>query len=169
MRFLGCFSKAKTKQCHLKVGNLFYQFGITISCLATYFLEVYARVSLKVSSKGSIRDKKSLKNWIFSFFLNKNGGCHQNLWNIFNQFGSTIPCLARYFLEILARLSIKVATKVSSRVKINSQILDFKAVFPKQKRRSATKKLEMFQINLTSIYVIQLHISWKSVHALHWK
>ena len=73
-RFLGCFSKAKTKQCHLKVGNLFYQSDITKSCSATYFLEVGASISLKVASKGSIRDKKTLKNWIFRLlFYSKNG------------------------------------------------------------------------------------------------
>ena len=57
-RFLGCFSEAKTEESDLKAGNVFDQFGITIPCSATYFLEVGARVSLKVASKGSIRRKK---------------------------------------------------------------------------------------------------------------
>ena len=42
-----------------KVSNIFDQFGVTIFCSAAYFLEVDARVSLKVATKGSIRNKKN--------------------------------------------------------------------------------------------------------------
>ena len=81
-RFLGCFSKSKTEECNLKVGNVFDQFGIPIRCSATYFLEVGARPSLKVARKGSIRDKKTLKNWIFSlFFYSKNRRVRPESWN----------------------------------------------------------------------------------------
>ena len=41
--------------------HVFDRFGITILCSATYFLEVGARVSLKVATNGSIRSKKTLK------------------------------------------------------------------------------------------------------------
>ena len=64
-RFLGCFSKDKTEECDLKVGNAFDQFGIAIPFLATYFLEVRARVSLKVATKGSIRGKENSQNLDF--------------------------------------------------------------------------------------------------------
>ena len=60
-RFFGTFSIAKTKECRLNVTNVFDQFGISIPCPATYFLEVGAGISLKVVTKGSIRGKKSLK------------------------------------------------------------------------------------------------------------
>ena len=50
----------KKEEYHLKVWNTFNQLGITIPCLATYFLEVIARVSSKVDTKGSIRHKTTL-------------------------------------------------------------------------------------------------------------
>ena len=52
---------AKTEECNQKVGNVFDQFRITKPCSATYFLEVSARVSLKVATKQSSRGKKILK------------------------------------------------------------------------------------------------------------
>ena len=58
-RICGCFSITKTEEWDQKVCNLFYQFGISLSCSATYFLEVGARVSMKLATKGSIRGKKS--------------------------------------------------------------------------------------------------------------
>ena len=47
-------------ECDQKVGNVFDQFGIAIPFLATYSLEFGARVSLKVATEWSIRDKKTL-------------------------------------------------------------------------------------------------------------
>ena len=44
-----------------KVRNVFDQFGITISCSATFFREVGARVSLKVATKVSHGGKNTLK------------------------------------------------------------------------------------------------------------
>ena len=49
-----CDQKVFHKEC-------FYQFGITIPCLTTYFLKVGAGVSMKVATKGSLRGKKTLK------------------------------------------------------------------------------------------------------------
>ena len=46
------------KECKIKVENCFHQLGIIIPCSYTYFLEVGARLSLEVATKGSIRDKK---------------------------------------------------------------------------------------------------------------
>ena len=60
-RFLGCFGKGKMKEYDQKVWNVFDQFGIAIPCPTTYFLEVGARVSLKVANKGSNRGKENLK------------------------------------------------------------------------------------------------------------
>ena len=59
------FSKAKSEECDQKVWDVFNQFGITIPSSATYFLEVGTHISLKVATKGSIRDKKKL--WKFRF------------------------------------------------------------------------------------------------------
>ena len=55
------FSKAKTVECDKKVRNNFDQCGTTIPCSATYFLEVGARVLLKVATKGSNTSNKTLK------------------------------------------------------------------------------------------------------------
>ena len=49
----------------------------------------------------------------------------QKVWNDFHQFAIAIPCLATYFLEVGARLSLKVATKESFRGKKDSKKLDF--------------------------------------------
>ena len=43
----------------------FDQVGITIPCSATYFLEVDARLSLKVASQMSSKDKKDFEKLEF--------------------------------------------------------------------------------------------------------
>ena len=50
------------EECNQKVWNMFNQFDITIPCSATYFLEVGARVSFKIATKGSPRGKKYSEN-----------------------------------------------------------------------------------------------------------
>ena len=55
----------KTEGCDQKVGNVFDPFGIYIPCSATCFLEVGARVSLRVATKQSIRGKKNSENLHF--------------------------------------------------------------------------------------------------------
>ena len=56
------------------------QFGITITCSTTYFLEVGARASLKVATKGSPRGKRNSGNLDFSLvFQNKRGGVSQKI------------------------------------------------------------------------------------------
>ena len=61
-----CASKAKTEESHLNVWNIFNRFGITIPCSTTYALEVGARDSLKVATRGSIRGEKPPENLDFS-------------------------------------------------------------------------------------------------------
>ena len=43
-----------------KLRKVFDQFGITIPCSATYFLEVGARFSLKVATNSFLRGKRNL-------------------------------------------------------------------------------------------------------------
>ena len=81
--------------------------------------------------------------------------------NVFDQYSITIPCSATYFLEVGACISLKVATKGSLIGKEYSENLYFYVVFLKQKRSGATKKFEMFLINLALLYLVQLHIFWK--------
>ena len=42
---------------------------------------------------------------------------NQKFWNVFDQFGITIICSATCTLEVGVRVSLKVATKTSSRGK----------------------------------------------------
>ena len=73
-----------------------------------------------------------------------------------------------YFSEICARLWLKIALQGSfGGKKKNYENLDFQATFLKQKRKSATKKVYLSLINLSLAYIVQLHISWKYVHAFH--
>ena len=117
-RFLGCFSKAKGKECDLKVWNIFDQFGITISCLATVSLEVGGPVSFKVATKSLLEVKTFWKNiFLGSFSKGKTEECEQKVWIVFDQFGIIIPCFATFSLEVGAHVSLKVTTKGSIRVK----------------------------------------------------
>ena len=112
------FLKAKTGESSQKDWSGFDQFVIDISCSATYFLEVRAPVSLKVATKGSLRAKKLWKFRFLGYFSNaKPEECDQKVWNIFDQFGISITFSATYFLEVVARVSLKVATKGSFRGK----------------------------------------------------
>ena len=49
------------EECDQEDSNVFDQFGISIACSATYFLEFGACALLKVATKGSMRGKKTLK------------------------------------------------------------------------------------------------------------
>ena len=64
-RVLGWFGKAKTEECDIKVWHVFDEFGITIPCSATSFLEFGARILLKVATEGSIRGKKNTEKLEF--------------------------------------------------------------------------------------------------------
>ena len=108
------------EECDQKFWIIFDQFGIFISCWATYFLEVSVRVLLKVATKGFIRGKKNSENV---------EECDQKVWNIFDQFDITIPFLARYFLEVGVRVLFKGATKGPIRGKKDSENVDFSVVF----------------------------------------
>ena len=50
------------------------------------------------------------------------------------------PCLATYHLEVGTPVSLNLPTKASFGNKKNSGNLNFEATFPKQERRSGTKK-----------------------------
>ena len=43
--------------------------------------------------------------------------CNQQVWNVFNQLDITIPCSAKFFLEVGAHVSFKIAIKGSPRGK----------------------------------------------------
>ena len=74
-----------------------------------------------------------------------------------NRFGIIIPCLAKYFLDVGALVSLKVTTKTSFRDKNYFENLDFQGNFLKQQRRSATKKIKVSTIDLVLSYLVQVH------------
>ena len=116
--FLGCFSIAKTDECALKVGIILDQFGITIPCSATYFVEVAARDSLKVATKGSIKGKKTLKMQIFPlFFFSKNGRVRPKSLNYFWSISHHHTLLNYIFSGSRCTPFIELATKGSIRRK----------------------------------------------------
>ena len=82
----------------------------------------------------------------------------QTDWNALDQFGITMLYSATYFLEVGARISLKVTTKGSLRGKKNSKNRAFKVALLKQKQRGATKKFEDFLKYLALLYLVQLHI-----------
>ena len=51
--------------------------------------------------------------------------CNQKVWNVFDQLGITLIGSATYFAAVDERISLKVATKGSSRGKENSKHLDY--------------------------------------------
>ena len=59
--FLGSLSQLKTEEWDQKFWNVLDQFGIIIPFSDPYFLKAFARVSLKVANKGSIRAEKTVK------------------------------------------------------------------------------------------------------------
>ena len=86
--------------------------------------------------------------------------CDQKDRNVLDQFGISIPCSATFFLQVGAHASLKVTTKESFRGKNTLKIKTF-SLFFKAKTESATKKVEMFLINLALLYLVQFYISQK--------
>ena len=105
------------------------------------YLEVAAHVSLKVATRGSLREKKL---WTFRFLgyisKTKTEKCEQIFYNVFHQFGITIPCTARYSLEVAACVSLKVATKVSLRSN-KTQKFYFLGYFSEAKTKKCDQKV----------------------------
>ena len=93
--------------------------------------------------------------------------CDQKVWNVFDQFGITIACSDTYFLEVGARVSLKVATKRSIRGKKKlwkSRYLDhFSKVKTEERDQGDWPVSDTFGI----ISLAQLHIIWKWVHLFH--
>ena len=85
-----------------------------INCLATYILEVGARVSLKVPTKVFLEVKKLLKLSFLNYCSKaKKEESDQEDWIVSYTFGIDTSCSAKYFLEVGASVSLKLATKAS--------------------------------------------------------
>ena len=92
-----------------------------------YFLEVSAYVSLKVTIKGSFRDKKNpkIQHFLGYFPKSKTKECDRKDLFVSDKFDISIPCSTIYFLEVAAHISLEVATKGSFRGKKNPKIQHF--------------------------------------------
>ena len=71
-----------------------------------------------------------------------------------------MPVSETNFLEMSAHVSVKVATRGSFRSKKKQKFSIVNAFFLKQKRGSATKKIEKTLIRLSLIYLVEQHIFW---------
>ena len=69
-----------------------------------------------------------------------------------------MPGLDTYFLELSARVSLKGSTKGSSGGKKIQKFNIVNPFFLKKKRRSETKKIEVFLFNLECSCLVQIHI-----------
>ena len=77
------------EECDQNVWNDFDEFDIGRPFSTTYFLEVGARVSLKLATKGFLRVKKLWKlSYWGCFFKTKTEECNQKVWDAFDQIGS---------------------------------------------------------------------------------
>ena len=65
LAFLGYFCETETEESNQKDCSVCHRFCIIIPCSVTYFLEVGARVSLKVTTKVFFRGKNPVKIEIF--------------------------------------------------------------------------------------------------------
>ena len=61
LAFLHYFFEAKTGECDPENWSSCNRFGIIISCSITYNAEMSVHVSLKVTTKASLRGKKAMK------------------------------------------------------------------------------------------------------------
>ena len=73
------------------------------------------------------------------------------------------------FLEVSARVSLKGATNCSFRSKRTSKINIFEAIILNEKRRSAIEVIHVFEMVFEGLYILQLFIFWKQMHAIYWK
>ena len=105
-------------------------FGMLISGLDTYFLEVSAHSLPKVATKIFFRGKK-YKNLVFLGYFSdtKTEGYNLKDWSVCHRFDIIIPCSVTCFLEIGARVSLKVITKVFFRDKKPVKIEIFRLLF----------------------------------------
>ena len=100
------------EECHQKVWNIFSQFSVGKPCSSKYFPEVDARLSLKLTTKGLLKGKNLWKFGFSSCFSKaKTKEWDKKVWNDFDQFGDSKPSSTTYFLQVGARLLLKLPTK----------------------------------------------------------
>ena len=92
--------------------------------------------------------------------------CDQKYLSFSNRFGMLMPSSDTYFMEVSAHVSPKVATKSSFREKIIENLIFLKLFFQRKNGEVRPERLECL-INLALLYLAQLHILWKWVHAFH--
>ena len=66
-----------------------------------------------------------------------------------------------YFFDVIAHFSLKVATNNSFRDKKNYENLDFLGILLQQKRRSATKEIDVFVSDKSGMFM-----AWSGIYFL---
>ena len=135
LAFLSYFSEVEMEECDQKNWSVYRRFGIVIRYSLTYLLEVGACVSLKAATKDLLEVKKLFR----LLFYAETEKYNQEDWNISDTFGIITLLLPTYHLEVGVPFSVKLATKAS---------FESKKTFLNEKSRSATKKNQVYLINL---------------------
>ena len=96
--------------------SCFYDgFRRSIPCSNIYFLQISARVSLKVATNGSCKVKKKIENLSFLFLgyysKAKEEELEQGSFCFSEYFETCLPCYASYYVEVCLPFSLRVATK----------------------------------------------------------
>ena len=100
-----------------------------MSCSDTSFLKFSAPISLKVATNGSFRGKKIQNFSILKAFLLKQKRWSPTKKTVSDKFDISITCSAAYFLEVGARVSLKVFAKGSFRDKKTLKVQIFRLLF----------------------------------------
>ena len=96
---------------------------MSVACPLLFFLEIGAFLSLKLATQRSFRGKKIWKFKFSGYFLKaKMEECGWKYWFASDKFAISIPCVAPYFLEVGARVLLKVATKLFLEVKKSKNV-----------------------------------------------
>ena len=125
IRFFGSFSIAKMEQCKRKVWNVFCSISHHHTLFSYIFSGSPCTHFIESSHwKGLLEVKKTLQTQNFRlFFYCKSEGMQPKCLKRLDQFDINIPCSATYFLEVHARVLLKVANKVWG--KKNTENLNF--------------------------------------------
>ena len=128
-QFYGFFLKQKENTVTKKIKLLWKVLNAPV-WFKFIFSESRCTLSLQVATKWSINSKKTMKTQIFRFFSKaKTVECDQNFRYNFDQCGITMHCSTTYFLEVGARVLLKVATKWSITTKKTLKIQIFRLFF----------------------------------------
>ena len=124
------------------------------------FLEVAVRVSFLLARKWFLRGEKDPENSALQVVLLKEKpmSATKKFETFLYQLGVGKPSSTTYFVQVGARVSLKLANKVFLRGKKSHENIAFQVALLKEKCMSTAKNFETFLISLASVNLFQLHI-----------